>query len=110
LLVLRGWRLNRASLNAPAQAERIKRGKIHKLEKPRALRWLKTSNKGATPKLTISVKESSCNPSFVSAFNLRAEKPSRLSKIKLARINNPAWKMNPWLDNIIEPRPHAMDK
>jgi hypothetical protein len=68
------------------------------------------SNSGATPKLTISVKESNCKPSLDSAFNLRAEKPSRPSNIKLARISIPAWKMYAWLDNIIEPKPHARDK
>ena len=62
---------------------------------------------GATPKLTASASESSSFPISEYALRIRAEKPSRKSKIIAARISHEAVTGSPLAVKIIEINPAA---
>ncbi len=62
---------------------------------------------GATPKVIISDKESNSFPNGLTAFNLRAAMPSRLSKIAPIRTNIMAKNKYPLNASNIEEMPET---
>ena len=61
---------------------------------------------GATPKVTISAKESNCLPISLLAFNFRAKNPSKKSKKAPKKITNGAKSILPAKVKRMETTPH----
>lgn len=97
-----GLTLNLANLNAPIVGKRINAKEV-KIDGA-AMEW--NSSAGATPKLTISAKESNTTPNSLFTFNVLATLPSRRSKIAEKKIKTDATSKKPLILQVIDRTPH----
>ena len=97
-----GLTLNLANLNAPMVGKRINASEVKR--EGAAIEWNKSA--GATPKLTISAKESNSTPNSLFTFNFLATLPSRRSNIAEKKIKTEANSKKPLILEVMERTPH----
>lgn len=97
-----GLILNLANLKAPIVGNRINAKEV-KIEGV-AIVWNKSA--GATPKLTISAKESNSTPNSLFTFNFLAILPSRKSKTAEKKMRMEAAPKYSLIFKVIEKTPH----